>query len=210
MRYLNANFAKRFVCSLARNAGEGWGEGAGRFDKLRTGMASFRIRRGIFVMPVLILLMCLLPTFSYAGQATDMAADPVLEKRMIGLAENLRCLVCQNESLASSHADLAEDLRREVREQMTKGLSDQEIVDYLVSRYGDFVLYDPPVKSYTLVLWYGPFVLLLLGVGVLIYQLRKRKSLIVETELSAADAQRAASLLDETSESSNQPKDNQA
>ncbi|MDO8264355.1 MAG: cytochrome c-type biogenesis protein CcmH [Gallionella sp.] len=147
---------------------------------------------------LLILLVCLLPVYSHAGQATDMAADPVLEKRMIGLAENLRCLVCQNESLASSHAELAEDLRREVREQMQKGLSDQEIIDYLVSRYGDFVLYDPPVKKYTLVLWFGPFVLLLLGGGVLIYQLRKRKSLIVETELSDEDAQRAAALLNET------------
>jgi len=154
---------------------------------------------------LLILLVCLLPVFSYAGQATDMAADPVLEKRMIGLAENLRCLVCQNESLASSHAELAEDLRREVREQMKKGMNDQEIIDYLVSRYGDFVLYDPPVKSYTLVLWFGPFVLLLLGGGVLLYQLRKRKSQIVETELSDADAQRAAALLNEPPEMQNKP-----
>ncbi|MDO8811647.1 MAG: cytochrome c-type biogenesis protein CcmH [Gallionella sp.] len=173
-------------------------------------MANFKTRCGIFAMPVSILLVCLLPAFSYAGQAKDMAADPVLEKRMIGLAEDLRCLVCQNESLASSHADLAEDLRREVREQMQKGLSDQQIIDYLVSRYGDFVLYDPPVKKSTLVLWYSPFVLLLLGVGVLIYQLRKRKSLIVETELSDADARRAAALLNETQELQNKPKDSQA
>ncbi|HEU0220206.1 MAG TPA: cytochrome c-type biogenesis protein [Gallionella sp.] len=159
---------------------------------------------------LLMLLLSLLPVFSYAGQATDMAADPVLEKRMIGLAENLRCLVCQNESLASSHADLAEDLRREVREQMQKGLSDQEIIDYLVSRYGDFVLYDPPVKKSTLVLWYGPFVLLLLGIGVLVYQLRKRKSQIAEIELSDADAQRAAELLNGTPALPNQPKDPQA
>ncbi len=157
-----------------------------------------------------ILLLCLLPLFAHAGEATDMAADPVLEQRMIGLAENLRCLVCQNESLASSHSGLAEDLRREVREQMQKGLSDQEIIDYLVSRYGDFVLFDPPVKKTTLVLWYGPFALLLIGVGTLIYQLRKRKSLIVETELSTADTQRAAELLNETAASPNQPKEPQA
>ena len=157
-----------------------------------------------------ILLMCLLPAFSYAGEAKDMAADPVLEKRMIGLAENLRCLVCQNESLASSHSDLADDLRREVREQMQKGLSDKEIIDYLVSRYGDFVLYDPPVKKSTLVLWFGPFALLLLGIGVLVYQLRKRKSLIVETVLSDTDAQRAAALLNESPELQNKPKDFQA
>jgi len=159
---------------------------------------------------LLISLLCLLPVFSYAGEAKDMAADPVLEKRMIGLAENLRCLVCQNESLASSHSDLAEDLRREVREQMQKGMTDQEIIDYLVSRYGDFVLYDPPVKKTTLVLWYGPFALLLAGGGMLVYQLRRRKSQIAETELSAEETQRAAELLDETAELTNQPKDPQA
>ena len=146
---------------------------------------------------ILILLFCLLPTFSYAGEAKDLAADPVLEKRMIGLAERLRCLVCQNESLASSHAELAEDLRREVREQMSQGKSDQEIIDYLVARYGDFVLYEPPVKSYTLLLWFGPFALLLGGVGVLLFQLRKRRQLIQDTELSPEAQQRAASLLKE-------------
>lgn len=159
---------------------------------------------------LLIPLLCLLPVFSYAGEAKDRAADPVLEKRMIGLAEKLRCLVCQNESLASSHSELAEDLRREVREQMQKGMTDQEIIDYLVSRYGDFVLYDPPVKKTTLVLWYGPFALLLIGSGVLIYQLRRRKSQIPEAELSAEETQRAAELLNETAELPNQPKDPQA
>ncbi|MDP2143863.1 MAG: cytochrome c-type biogenesis protein CcmH [Gallionella sp.] len=147
---------------------------------------------------LLILLFTLLPAFSYAGEAKDMAADPVLEQRMIGLAEKLRCLVCQNESLASSHAELAEDLRREVREQMQKGMTDQEIIDYLVSRYGDFVLYDPPVKASTLVLWYGPFALLLIGAGVLVFQLRKRRSQIAEPQLSDADAHRAAELLEQS------------
>lgn len=146
---------------------------------------------------LLILMLCLLPYQLYAGEAKDMAEDPVLEKRMIGLAEKLRCLVCQNESLASSHAELAEDLRREVREQMQKGLSDQEIIDYLVSRYGDFVLYDPPVKSYTLLLWFGPFALLLIGGGVFVYQLRKRKAAVPEAELTPEAHQRAAALLNE-------------
>jgi len=163
---------------------------------------------------LLSLMLGLLPALSHAGEAKDMAADPVLEKRMIGLAENLRCLVCQNESLASSHADLAEDLRREVREQMQKGLSDQEIIDYLVSRYGDFVLYDPPLKGSTLILWFGPFALLLAGAGVLVYQLRKRKSQILEAELSDEDVRRAAELLGEAArlpgQSSNKPKDPQA
>ncbi|MFZ2160891.1 MAG: cytochrome c-type biogenesis protein [Sideroxyarcus sp.] len=146
---------------------------------------------------LLILLFCLMPVVSYAGEAKDMAADPVLEKRMIGLAENLRCLVCQNESLAGSHAELAEDLRREVREQMAQGKSDQEIMDYLVARYGDFVLYEPPMKSYTVLLWFGPFALLLVGAGVLVFQLRKRRQLVRESELSPEAQQRAASLLNE-------------
>jgi cytochrome c-type biogenesis protein CcmH len=151
---------------------------------------------------LLILLICLLPTFSYAGEAKDLAEDPVLEKRMIGLAENLRCLVCQNESLASSRSELANDLRREIREQMKKGMTDQEIIDYLVSRYGDFVLFDPPMKSYTLLLWYGPFALLLIGLAGLVFQLRKRKNTLPEGQLSAEEAQRAAALL-------NPPKDSQ-
>lgn len=159
---------------------------------------------------LLILMLCLLPGLAFAGEAQDMAADPVLEKRMIGLAEKLRCLVCQNESLASSHAELAEDLRREVRELMQKGMSDQEILDYLVSRYGDFVLYDPPMKKSTLVLWYGPFGLLLVGVGVLFFQLRKRKSEIVEPQLTEEQSARATALLSEQTDSQTQPKDTQA
>jgi cytochrome c-type biogenesis protein CcmH len=150
---------------------------------------------------LLIVLFCLLPTFSYAGEAKDLAADPVLEKRMIGLAEKLRCLVCQNESLASSHAELAEDLRREVRDQMRQGKDDKEIIEYLVARYGDFVLYEPPMKSYTVLLWFGPFALLFFGVGMLVFQMRKRRQLIQgseqDSELSPEAQQRADSLLKE-------------
>jgi len=150
---------------------------------------------------LLILFLFLLPSFSHAGEAVDMAEDPVLEKRMIGLAEDLRCLVCQNESLASSHSELAEDLRREVREQMQKGLSDEEIIDYLVTRYGDYVLFDPPVKSYTLLLWYGPFALLLLGLVGLVIQLRNRKKNVPEASLSEEDAKRAAEMLNQSKDS---------
>jgi cytochrome c-type biogenesis protein CcmH len=144
-----------------------------------------------------ILLLALMPVFAHAGEARDLAEDPVLEKRMVVLAEKLRCLVCQNESLASSHAELAEDLRREVREQMAQGKDDQQIIDYLVARYGDFVLYDPPVKSYTLLLWFGPFVLLLIGVGMLLYQLRKRRQTVAEPQLSEEAQKRAAALLND-------------
>jgi cytochrome c-type biogenesis protein CcmH len=150
---------------------------------------------------LLILMFCLLPAFALAGEAQDMAADPVLEKRMIGLADKLRCLVCQNESLASSHADLAEDLRREVREQMQKGLTDDEIIEYLVSRYGDFVLYDPPMKSYTMLLWFGPFALLIVAVLGLLFQLRKRRETVPEANLTPEAHQRAAALLNEEEKS---------
>jgi cytochrome c-type biogenesis protein CcmH len=144
-----------------------------------------------------ILLLSILPLYAFAGEARDMAKDPVIEKRMVGLAENLRCLVCQNESLASSHAELAEDLRREVRELMQKGMTDQEIKDYLVARYGDFVLYEPPVKSITLMLWLGPFVLLLAGMGVLVFQVRNRRKSLTESTLSPEAQTRAAALLND-------------
>jgi cytochrome c-type biogenesis protein CcmH len=151
---------------------------------------------------LLLLLVFLLPVYSYAGVAKDLAEDPVLEQRMVKLAEKLRCLVCQNESLASSRSDLAKDLRQEVREKMKQGMSDQEIIDFLVSKYGDFVLFDPPMKRYTLLLWYGPFALLLVGLIGLVIQVRKRKTEISETKLSIEDSQRAAALL-------NTPKDSQ-
>ena len=151
---------------------------------------------------LLILLISLMPVFSYAGEAKDLAEDPVLEQRMVKLAENLRCLVCQNESLASSRSDLAKDLRQEVREKMKQGMSDQEIIDFLVSKYGDFVLFDPPVKSYTLLLWYGPFALLLIGLAGLVIQMRKRKNAPPESQLSAEETRRAEALL-------NPPKDSQ-
>ena len=149
---------------------------------------------------LLILLLCLMPLCAFAGEAKDIAEDPVVEKRMVALAENLRCLVCQNESLASSHAELAEDLRKEVREMIRKGMDDKQITAYLVARYGDFVLYNPPVKSYTILLWFGPFALLLLGVGGLFFHLRKRRLSAPEAELSPEAEQRAVALLNENKE----------
>lgn len=149
---------------------------------------------------LLILLISLLPVFSYAGEAKDTAKDPVLEQRMVNLAQNLRCLVCQNESLASSRADLAKDLRQEVRDKMKQGMTDQQIIDFLVSKYGDFVLFDPPVQRNTILLWYGPFGLLLVGLAGLVYQLRKRKNAPPEVRLSAEETQRTAALLNEPKE----------
>ena len=150
-----------------------------------------------------VLMLGLLPLAVHAGEAKPLAKDPAVEKRMVALAQNLRCLVCQNESLAASQADLAKDLREEVREKIKQGMTDKQITDYLVARYGDFVLYDPPMKRSTVLLWFGPFALLLVGIGVLFYQLRKRRRVIPETELTADAHQRAAALL-------NDQEDNQA
>ena len=109
-----------------------------------------------------------------AAEAQPLAQDPVVEKRLNSISENLRCLVCQNESLAGSRADLAEDLRREVRHLIVAGKSDKEIIDFLVARYGDYVLYNPPFKATTLMLWVGPFVVLAGGLIGLIAFLRRR------------------------------------
>ena len=121
--------------------------------------------------------------------------DPQIEQRMKNLTEQLRCLVCQNETLADSRADLAEDLRKQVREQIRAGKSDQEIIAYLTQRYGDFVLYNPPVKSTTYLLWFGPFALLILGTTVLFLYLKRRREMIQEQPLTADERKRAEEIL---------------
>lgn len=131
-----------------------------------------------------------------AAEAPPMAEDPVLEARLLAISEELRCLVCQNESLAGSRADLALDLRREIRTLIRDGRSDQEILDFMVARYGDFVRYRPPVKPTTWLLWAGPFVLLLGGIAALVVFLRRRSALVAAPSLSAEEQQRATALLD--------------
>jgi len=129
-----------------------------------------------------------------AKEAAPAAQDPVLEKRVMALAEELRCLVCQNQTLADSNASLAEDLRNQIRERMREGNSDAQVVDYLVARYGDFVLYRPPLKATTVLLWFGPLLLLAAGFAVLLRRLLRRRSMEV-AEMTAADRKRAAELL---------------
>jgi len=121
--------------------------------------------------------------------------DPQIEQRMKSLTEQLRCLVCQNETLADSRADLAEDLRKQIREQMKAGKSDKEIIAFLTERYGDFVLYKPPVKSTTYLLWFGPFVLLIGGTFVLYRYLKSRRELIQDQPLTADERKRAEEML---------------
>jgi cytochrome c-type biogenesis protein CcmH len=122
-------------------------------------------------------LLLALPLAAGAKEAAPASADPVLEARVMRIAAELRCLVCQNQTIADSHADLAQDLRQQVREMLQKGQTDAQIIDYMTQRYGDFVLYRPPVKSTTALLWYGPALLMLGGLGVLAIVLRRRSKL---------------------------------
>ncbi len=144
-----------------------------------------------------LLLALLAPTsWAYAKEAAPAAADPALEQKVMTLAAELRCLVCQNQTIADSNAPLAEDLRNQVREKMRQGASDSQIIDFMVERYGDFVLYRPPVKATTLLLWFGPLLLVAAGLLVLLRRLRRRPA--PEPELSAAERERARKLLAES------------
>ena len=124
-------------------------------------------------MKKLFILFLLLANTAFAGDAKQLADDPVIEARLKAMSSELRCLVCQNTTLADSTAPLAEDLRKEIREQLRAGKSDQEVIDYLVARYGDFVRYRPPVNNETALLWFGPFILLIIG-GLVLYRVLKK------------------------------------
>lgn len=153
-------------------------------------------------MKLLVIQLLLLLSLGLVGNAQEakpMAEDPELEKRVLRLSQELRCLVCQNETLADSRADLAVDLRNQVREQMRAGKSDKEIIAFLTERYGDFVLYNPPVKPSTYLLWFGPFLLLLVGLAFLYRYVRQRRELITERPLSADERRRAEQLLSSNS-----------
>lgn len=132
-----------------------------------------------------------------AKEAAPMAADLEVEKRMVAISEELRCLVCQNESLSGSHAELAQDLRREIRTLIAQGKTDKEILDFMVARYGDFVRYRPPVKPTTWLLWGGPFLLLGGGIAALIVFLRRRARENAAPVLSEEERRRAAALLEQ-------------
>jgi cytochrome c-type biogenesis protein CcmH len=118
-----------------------------------------------------------LPLPGFAADAPRVAADPVLEAKMMSIAAELRCLVCQNQTIADSHAGLAIDLRNQVREMLKEGKSEGQILSYMTDRYGDFVLYRPPLKATTYLLWFGPLLLFVIGAYALIATLRKRAAL---------------------------------
>lgn len=115
-----------------------------------------------------------------ANEALPASQDPVLEAKVMRIASELRCLVCQNQTIADSHAGLAIDLRNQVREMVRRGQSDKEITEYMTARYGDFVLYRPPVKSTTLVLWLAPGFMVLVGLFTLVWVLRRRSLMPAE------------------------------
>lgn len=133
-----------------------------------------------------------------ANEAAPLADDPVTEQRLISISEEMRCLVCQNESLAGSRSDLANDLRREIRILIKEGKSDDQIRSFMVERYGDFVLYRPPVKPVTWLLWIGPFVILGLGIVGLLMYLRRRNSSVPTIALTDADNQKIDAMLNAT------------
>jgi cytochrome c-type biogenesis protein CcmH len=145
----------------------------------------------------LALLFCalLFSGLALGNEAAPAADDPVLEQRVMDLASVLRCLVCQNQTLADSHAPLAVDLRDQIREQLKAGKSEREVKEFMVARYGDFVLYKPPLKASTVFLWAGPFILLALGALLLVRRIRRQRS-EGEAPLTDEERARAARLLD--------------
>ena len=144
---------------------------------------------------IVVLAVAVSPILFLAAEALPTESDPVAAARAVALSEKLRCLVCQNQTIADSNAELAQDLRRQIREQIAAGKSDQQIVDYMVARYGDFVLYQPPVKATTLLLWAGPALLVAVGFIVLARTVRLRRAASDAPALSDEERERVARLL---------------
>ena len=144
----------------------------------------------------LILLLLAFATLTLqAKEAAPLAQDEAVEKRLVDISSELRCLVCQNESLSGSHAELAYDLRREIRTMIKDGKSDKEIMDFMVDRYGDFVRYRPPLKASTLLLWFGPGLFMVVGLAGLVLYVRRRNKAIKDSPLSDEEQRQADRLL---------------
>lgn len=146
------------------------------------------------------LLACaLLPLSGQAKEAEFENGDPVMHERVMAISAELRCLVCQGQSLADSHADFAIDMRKQIQEMMEAGKSNREVVDFLVERYGDYIRYRPPLNATTVLLWFGPALLLIIGIAVLYFNVLRRKKQIQDQPLSEDEQRRAEALLKQES-----------
>ena len=162
-------------------------------NRLTKGITKTRMMRALLTVLLLLVAPVLL-----AKEAAPLAADPEMEKRVNDITGELRCLVCQNQTIADSHAELAIDLKNQVRDMVKNGQTQEQIVDYMVQRYGDFVLYRPPVKNTTILLWTGPFLLLAIGLIVLVINLRKRATLVPDdAPLTSEESEKLKTLLHE-------------
>ncbi len=161
---------------------------------LRRGIARV-VRAAVALAALVAIALLVIPAVTQAREAVPTAADPALEARVMALAEELRCVVCQNETLAASQADLARDLRAQIRLQLQQGRTHQEVLDFMVARYGQFVLYRPPLQASTLVLWAGPFLLLALATAWLLGRVARRRREAVDG-LTDDELQRVQALLD--------------
>ena len=161
-----------------------------------TGLWRTHILIGIALlnMAIGLVLISATTTPAYAITAEEMLANPVLEERARTLSKQLRCLVCQNQSIDDSDADLARDLRREVRSQIAAGTSDDAIIDQLRAKYGDYVLLNPPLDQATLFLWFSPLGFILLG-GLIVMMARRQRGAAIATELDAAERARIEKML---------------
>lgn len=147
------------------------------------------------LIALLLAILCSVPALALAKEARSVSDDPELEKRVMALSEELRCLVCQNETLAGSQAELAVNLRNQIREQMKAGKSDKEIIAFMTERYGNFILFRPPVDPTTYLLWFGPFILLIAALIFLFRYVGRRRKLITEASLTPDQRRRAETLL---------------
>jgi cytochrome c-type biogenesis protein CcmH len=154
-------------------------------------------------LAVVVIALCSAVCSLGAHAADALPTESALDKRVSALSQDLRCLVCQNQTIADSQAPLAIDLKNQIREKIAQGLSNDQIIDYMVQRYGDFVLYRPPVKAATLGLWFGPAALLILGLVVLFrYLARRRREQPTDAPLTDAEHRRAQMLLGVTDKES--------
>ncbi len=144
-----------------------------------------------------LLVWCFLIGVAAQAKEATPNEDPVIKERFKALTSELRCLKCQNQTIYDSKAGLADDLRKQIRTQINAGKSNDEIIEYMVDRYGDFIRYRPAMNAETILLWFGPFLLLFAGAGILLYQLRKRKMLITDAPLSEEENMRLNKLLEE-------------